>query len=116
MAKNYFADCKRGDTFNTRKITFRMGDGTPMDLTGVTAKMQFRASKNGNVIFEFNTSDGYFGLLTIPNPQNGEMFMMARVMTVPENKYMFDLQLTFPNTLVKTYLSDFWSILNDISR
>lgn len=113
MNKNYFKDCKRGDTFNGRTITLQNDDLTPVDLTGATAIMQFRAITNGNVIFEFKTADGS---ITIPTPTSGALMMMPRLMNVPANNYLFDLQIKFQNQSVKTILSNFWNITNDISR
>jgi hypothetical protein len=110
--KNYFADHKRGDTFNGRKISLER-NGAPIDLTGAKIIIQFKLSSSGVSKFEFSTKKE---TIYIPEPTNGELIMMPRILNVPAGHYNYDMQITFPNGNVKTYLSGIWTILDDVSR
>jgi hypothetical protein len=112
MGANYFSDQKRGDTFNGRKITLKK-NGTAIDLTGATVLMQFKLDISGISRFEFKTANGS---ITIPNPLTGQIIMMPKVINEVAGIYYFDMQITFPNGTVKTYLSGKWNITEDVSR
>jgi hypothetical protein len=64
-------------------------------------------------LFEFKTSDG---TIAIPNPIDGKIIMMPRIIDVKEYNYIGDVQLTFQNGTVKTILTSYWKIINDVSR
>lgn len=111
------AEHKRGDTWNGMSFLCEElqedGSHLPLDLTGVKVLIQFKTSNNGNPIFEFKTDDG---TITIPEPLAGEIIMMPRIIDVYPNKYIFDIQLTYPNGIVETIVSGSWVIINDVSR
>lgn len=113
---NYFPNHKKGDTFKGKTIKLYNGTGpgkTPMDLTGVTARMQFKPLGNRTTSFEFKTADN---TLTIPVPINGTILMQPRILAPNAGDYNYDLELTFPNGTVKTYLTNVWKIVEDVSR
>lgn len=98
---------RKGDTYNGRKITF------PFDMTGVNVLIQFKESLSSTLTFEYKTEDG---TITVPNPINGEIFLMPRIMEYPANTYNYDIQLTFTNGSVKSYAQDKLIIFTDVSR
>jgi hypothetical protein len=113
---NLIADHKKGDTWDGFSFLFEelVNDiYVPFNLTGVTALIQFKTNPLGNAVFEFKTSDG---TITIPTPLTGQIYMMPRVMNYEALTYSFDVQLTFLDGTVKTYVNDNFRIVQDISR
>lgn len=113
---NYFPNHKKGDTFEGKTIKLYVGTGpdkVPMDLTGVTAKMEFRPLGVRTPAFVFQTSDN---TLTIPNPIDGTIIMQPRILDANAGDYNYDLQLIFPNGNVKTFLTNVWKIVQDVTR
>ena len=107
------ADHKRGTTWDGISFLFEepQPNGTylPTNLTGVKIIIDFLWVKNGEPVFSFSTLDG---TITIPNPLNGVVFMQSRLITVPENRYMFDVKLTLANGDIKEPISDYWTIIS----
>lgn len=110
---NIIADHKRGTTWDG--ISFLCEDeqpnGTflPTNLTGVKISIDFLLNKNGTPVFSFSTLDG---TITTPNPLNGVVFMQSRLITYPENRYMFDVKFTLANGNITEPISDYWTIIS----
>jgi ribosomal protein S1 len=109
--KNAIADHKRGDTWNGMVVTIKK-NGVPVDLTGYSAISRFKNNPTGTAIFEFKTSDD---TLTIPNPTDGKIYYSKRKIEVQANRYVFDLQITNLDNVVKTVANGSWTITQDIS-
>jgi hypothetical protein len=111
---NLIVDHKVGDTWNGFSFTLEDEDTmSAINLTGYSILIQFRLNNNSIIAFEFKTSDG---TITIPNPATGEFIMMPRIMNYAPNTYKFDVQLTSPSGEIETIVSDYWKLVNDISR
>jgi hypothetical protein len=87
---NIIAD--QGATFS-RVITWKSSTGTPVDLTGYTAKMQVRVSyTSASAVLTLSTAagsivlGGALGTITITG--------QASAMTMDGNNYVYDLELT----------------------
>lgn len=116
--ENLIVDHRKGDTWDGFSLLLEEYDTDgvtliPINLTGVNVLIQFKSHYNSAISFEFKTSDS---TITIPNPLNGEILMMPRIIDVPANTYMFDVQLTYTNGTVQTIVSDYFKIYSDISR
>lgn len=109
--KNEIAEHKRGDTWNGMVVTIKK-NGVPFDLTGYTAISRFKNNPTGSTIFEF-TTDSF--TLTIPNPVDGKIYYVKRKIEVQANRYVFDLQITSIDNVVKTVATGSWTITQDIS-
>jgi hypothetical protein len=104
---NKYNQYKKGDTWKGRKITF------PFDLTGVSVLCQFKPDITSDYsTFVFKTEDN---TILIPLPLTGEMFFKPRIMNYPVGMYYYDVQLTFPNGDVVSYIPDTLTILQDIT-
>lgn len=108
---NEIAAHKKGDTWNGMVVTLKRNT-IPVDLTGYTAISRFKTSLNGASVFEFKTSDNS---LTIPNPIDGKIYYIGRKIDYFPNKYLFDLEITSPDGVVKTIANGSWTITQDIS-
>lgn len=86
-----------------------VGDAkTVMDLTGASVVIIFRKSQTTNMVFEFKTSDS---TISIPTPENGEIFLQPRVMNYAPFNYIFDVVVTTQSGAVHTYFTNYWRIL-----
>lgn len=95
----------KGDTFNSRKITF------PFLITGCIIEMQFKATATGKTIFKWSTADGTFDVISAT-----EMIMTERILDFPVYSYVSDLQIIFPDETVRTYFNAYLPIIQDITR
>ncbi len=83
-----------GGTFGFQ-INWTDSAGTPIDLTGYSAKMQVRSSVNSvNPLMTLSTSNGQ---IIIPTPSNGQIFLSVsstETAELPAGNYVYDLQMT----------------------
>jgi hypothetical protein len=82
-----------------------------MDLTGASVVIAFKKGAGQNAVFSFKTLDA---TITIPDPENGEIFLMPRIMNYPAYNYVFDVELTFLSGTVETYFKGNWRVCQDV--
>lgn len=103
---------RRGDTWDgINSITISV-NGTPVNLTGATIKMEFRQSVDYPVALTLSTTDN---TIQFVNAANGVIRIPSQMIEIPFSTYLYDLQVTFPNGTVKTYMSGTWEIVSDIT-
>lgn len=103
----------RGDTW-TRIWTIKDSAGNIVDLTGATARLHVRDS-NDTLIFAATMDNGS---ITIDG-SNGTIIMnvsAAVTRTVAPGTYYFDLEVTYPSGVVRTYEQDKLIVLKDITH
>lgn len=104
----------RGDSF--RKSFKVKENGVEKPLTGVGIMMQVRTD-NDTLMLTFSSSNGK---ISVPTPSNGEFFIldtpaiMAAVVVGVE--YYYDIQFTFPDGSVETYLRGPFTVTPDITH
>lgn len=98
---------KRATTFEEVQIQIKT-NGTPDDLTGATILMQLRKEEKGLVAF---TPD-----LTIFDPTNGWFRIDKQIINIPSCIYYYDIQITYANGEVFTYISGLFAIDKIISE
>lgn len=104
---------KRGDTFD--EVLFELKkDGTAIDLTGATIKMQLRKAAGGPIFLEF-TSVSSAGI-TITDASAGKFKINSVIINLEANVYLYDIEITFASGEVRTWVSGQFTILNDITR
>jgi len=94
----------KGNTFKGVHLTFSIEDNgvtTPMDLTGVDIRMEFKTSLNATSVKTFIKNSG----ITIIDDKEGIIQIDEFLVTLPVAKYLYDLKLTFPDGTVTTYLT-----------
>jgi len=107
--KNRYA----GDTSNDVRFELTEEDGTtPINLTGVTFLMQIKSRNYGVMAKELTGASG----ITIVDAVGGIFNMNSFVVDFSAGKYVYDIQLTFPSGVVKTYLRGQFNVVQDISR
>ena len=106
---NIIADHKRGTTFDGISFTFEeeQTNGTflPMNLTGFRIDIDFLVNKNGTPVFSFSTANSTISV------SNSVVTMLPRLITVPENRYMFDIKFTNPNGEITEPVANYWNII-----
>jgi hypothetical protein len=89
-----------GDTWTATFVSVNP-DGTPVDNTGCSAKMQIRPDFSGPLTLEASTSNGLLAL----GGTNGEITVTipaATTSSVAPGYYFYDLKLTFASGVVET--------------
>lgn len=102
-----FPDVLSGDTMTP--VTFDFGD---LDLSGVSAVMQFRDAFAGNVVAEVSTANS--GISITGNVLTVGVFAVPQ--TDARANYLHDLELTFPNGEIRTYIQGRMTVLPDVTR
>jgi hypothetical protein len=116
MASVYtFPDIIKGTEFADKKLRFTRfvnAVEVPMDFTGADITMQFKRSKDCDVVFEFKTADNS---IIINNPANGEFTMKKRILDVFPTKYVSDIRIVFADGTPKTYMECTMNVLKNVS-
>lgn len=103
----------KGDTFE--EVPFAIvKNGLPLSLTGAVIKMQLRTECGGLVALNL-TSVANAGI-TITNAANGLFKINKQIINIASGLYEYDLQITFVDGTVKTWLSGDFLIECDITR
>lgn len=106
----------KGDTFRKRKITITKiinGVTTKEDLTDCIIILQFKSTPTSPVKYEFTTIDES---ILITDPLEGEFELQDKILDVSPLTYVYDCQIKFPDTRVKTYFGGKHTIVDDVSR
>ncbi len=103
----------KGDTFEA--VNFAVVKNTvALSLTGAVIKMQLKKECDGIAILSL-TSVASAGL-TITNAAGGLFKINQQIINIPEFNYIYDIQITFANNIVKTWVSGNFIIKCDITR
>lgn len=113
-----FKTQRSGDTVKGVKMTITrtsMGTTTPIDLTGMVIRMQVKKDKCFDAIVDLSSANA--GEITIEDAVNGvfciEDFICPSVKTF---SYIHDIEFTYPNGVVETYLSGKFPIQGDVTN
>jgi hypothetical protein len=104
----------RGDTYDGVQFTLlNTEDNSPIDLTGVNIKIQFRYnSKIGGLQKEINNGDG----VTISDAVNGVFSIDPFLIDWNPDIYFFDIQMTFTNGVIRTYIQGTIKVIQDVTN
>ena len=103
----------KGDTFEGVQFTLiNSTTATPIDLTSATIRVQFRKKKiTWSLIKEITTTSG----VTITDAVNGVFVIDSFILDWVEDRYYYDVEVTFPSGLIKTYIKGSIYIAQDIT-
>lgn len=82
--------------------------GAVVDLTGCTVLCQMRQNYNFPVVHTLDVQ--------ITDPTSGVLKIISQSFDMAGGTYLYDIQLTFPNGSVKTYISGTITVSEDVSR
>lgn len=107
-------DQYKGDTYDGIQFTILNTEGnTPIDLTGVSIRSQFRfGSKTGGIQKEITNGNG----ITIDDAVNGVFSIDSFIIDWSPDIYYFDVQITFSNGIVRTYIQGTIKVIQDITN
>lgn len=98
-------------------LTITDGSGSPVDLTGVTARLQMRAKRADDpLLAELSTDDG---TITITDAVGGKAalnFTSSATEVWTFAAAIYDLEFTFPGGLKKTLLAGKVGVTADVTR
>ena len=114
IATYKIADHYKGDTFDGVQFTLlNSTDNIPINLTGCAIKIQFKKSAAyGTLQKEITNTAG----ITIVDAVNGVFKIDAFLINWSEANYYYDIEITFPNGLVKTYIKGTLAIIRDVTN
>lgn len=112
MATYNFNPIKKGDTFSGIRFTVNIND-VPADLTDASIRMQLRTQPLHPTAHEMSTEGGQ---IEISNAEAGEFEIIEQIIDFPAYNYYYDIEITFANGVVKTYIEGKLPISQDITR
>lgn len=102
---------RRGDTWDgINKIGITI-NGAPVNLTGAKVTMQFREDYDAPTALTLSTETSTITIL----PDLSSVRVLPVIVDIQPATYKYDLQVTYPNSEVKTYLEGTWQIYFDIT-
>jgi hypothetical protein len=105
--------CEQGSTFR-KLLTYKNScDGSPIDVSGYTAKMQLRTEADSStVVFELSSANGR---ISITGNQITLSIADTDTATIPDGRYVYDLVLH--STGVSTRLLEgYFDVKTDVTR
>lgn len=105
------SDHYKGDTFDGVQFTIlNSSDNSPIDITNSAMKIQFRKSSIiGDIVKEITNISG----ITFVDAINGVFKMDGFLINWDEGIYYYDVQITFVDETVRTYIKGTISIIQD---
>lgn len=103
-----------GDTWPAIQFKIKRKENetvTPINIDGVAIAMQVRKGENGPIILEFSNSNG----ITIIDAANGVFKINSFEVPKINGCFKYDLQFSYPNGEIHTYLYGEMNIKNDIT-
>ena len=103
----------KGDTFEAVNFAV-IKNAVAVNLTGATIKMQLKKECGGIPFLSLTTvaSNG----LTITNATGGLFKINKQIINISEYNYLYDIEITFSNGDVKTWVEGIFTINCDITR
>jgi hypothetical protein len=107
------ADHYKGDTFEGVRFTLTNSeDSSPIDLTAALIASKFRRlSPTGDVVADLSIGSG----ITVIDAVNGVFEIDSMVIDWTPTKYYYDVEITFSNAFVKTYIKGIMPVKQDVT-
>jgi hypothetical protein len=104
----------KGDTFN--QVAFEVKkNGTAINLTGATIKMQLRKLYTDTTAALSLTSASSAGI-TITNASAGQFKINEQIIDIEVFNYVYDIQFTLSSGEVKTYVKGGFNVTPEVTR
>ena len=101
----------KNDTFESVEFTIQDGGGSPIDLTGVSIRIQFRfRKKTGAIVKDMSLGSG----ITLTDATNG-IFTIDKFTPVDYevDTYFYDAEITFTSGDIHTYVQGTFKVIQD---
>ena len=103
----------KGDTFDEVAFQIKI-NGVNASLTGATIKMQLKERYCINNAVLSLTSVASAGI-TITNAASGQFKINKQIIDIPVRNYVYDIQITFSDGTVKTYVKGNFNITEEVT-
>lgn len=95
------------------KLIYPSVSGVPVSFSGYTARMEIRTTLSGALIKTLITGSG----ITLPSTGGVSLYMLAtETAAIVAGDYVYDLQLTSPAGIVKTYCRGLFTVTKDVTE
>ena len=111
IAQVYNIEVKNNDYFKGVMFTFAI-NGSPLDLTGYSARLHVRKTWDEYVIISLSTGNG----LTITDAVSGKLSIDAQTFCATPGIYKYDLELRDGSGHAKTYVKGSFTVYEDITH
>ncbi|NSW46216.1 MAG: BppU family phage baseplate upper protein [Bacteroidales bacterium] len=101
----------KGDTFKGCRFTVNVNNA-PLNLTGCQIRMHLRTNPLHDSKYELSTINGK---IVIIDTINGIFEIPEQIIDIPAGNYYYDIEITFPDGKVKTYINGRFEIVQDIT-
>ncbi len=104
----------KNDTFDGVRFTVINSDTLlPVNLTNVGIRTQFRyRNETGRIVKEITDLDG----ITIEDATGGILKFNPFIIDWVADNYYYDIEFTYPNGVVKTYIKGTVKVIQDITN
>jgi len=104
----------KGDTFN--EVAFEVKkNGTAINLTGATIKMQLRKLYT-DVSAALSLTSASSAGITITNASAGQFKINEQIIDIEVFNYVYDIQFTLSSGKVKTYVKGGFNVTPEVTR
>lgn len=104
-------DAYKGDTYRRIAMTVT-ADGNPVNLSGATAKMALKKGNKQVLVWSSDEAQ----IIVQPGNQMGVVEVPQQILDVPAGRYLYDIQLTFPDGARQTYVRGTLTVVADVTR
>lgn len=103
-----FPPHKRGDTVPNKIFDIKINGEPPLSNI---SKVELDLEKDGKIWKRYNIENN-----SIVINSSGIFTILSHILDISPGVYNYDLQITFENGVVKTYLRGTWEIFEDITK
>lgn len=101
----------KGDTFYT-ELTFTDANNNPVDFTGAAIKMQVDRLSSAVPDLELSVGQG----ITVSGTAHNILIIQKNPFPLERGQFDYDLQVTYPNGTIVTYLCGKINVIEDITK
>lgn len=110
---NNFPDILKGDSFTEKNITLLDINQSPINLTDVEIRCQFRKKiKTGELMKTIEIGSG----ITVSAPLTGVFVVDEFLVDWDADVYWYDFQFTYPSGRVITYFGGYIKVIQDVTQ
>lgn len=113
MAYTYnFPRHRRGDTWDGINSIGISVNGVPVNLSGAVISMELREDYDAPAAFSLSTTTSTVSVL----PSLSAFTIPPVLIDIPPATYLYDIQITYPTGIIKTYMEGKWEIYFDVTK
>lgn len=101
----------RGDTIKQLDFRLEINGAPPVETI---SQIAIDLRRRGGRIYRYDSTGNADGLIVIGT--DGRFSIPAHILDIPGAKYDYDLEITYANGVVATYIKGTWEIKEDITK